>query len=244
MKFTYVLLLLSIATFAQNKVLDVKINTLNSNDINAKKREFTINYQIENLSDQTVTFFLTPNTLIAHTASSMTLFTIYKIYINGEFTPLDGPFFENYGIDWNDFQEKYKNLSREDLIILAEKLIKENEVNESKIVDNYKKNGGKVTDEQWILENQNLLKSKITLAPKEIKLFEIKTDWNKERYYKQDDLEYYLNENDKYEFELTLDLKKSLFKDSLSKEDFATIAKDKNFIQGAFTSNKMIIDFK
>ena len=75
-------------------------------------------------------------------------------------------------------------------------------------------------------------------------MFEIQTNWSKNRYYKQDDLEYFLDEKDHYEFEMIIDLKKSSFKSQLSNKEFSLIEKDKNFIQGVFTSNKIVIDFK
>lgn len=244
MRFTYLLLLFSIATYSQNKVLDLKINSITFKDLQSDKREYTINYQIENLTNQDISFFLTPNTLIANAASSMTLFTIYKIYINGEFTALDGPFFEKYGIDWEAFQDINKNLNKTEFQQLAQKTYDDFQINNKCIIEKYKKNGGENTDDSWILENDNLLKSKITLKPQETRLFEIQTNWNKNRYYKQDDLEYFLDEKDQYEFEMILDLKKSFFKNQLSKKEFALIEKDKNFIQGVFTSNKIVIDFR
>ena len=46
-----------------------------------------------------------------------------------------------------------------------------------RIIDNYKKNGGKSEDEAWILENQRLLESKIVLQPHEVKKLKILTTW-------------------------------------------------------------------
>ncbi|WP_395076962.1 hypothetical protein [Flavobacterium sp.] len=244
MRFTYILLLFSIITFSQNKPLDVKINAITFKDLKPNIRKYTIDYQIENLTNQEISFFLTPNTLIANAASSMTLFPIYKIYINGEFTPLDGPFFEKYGIDWETFRETNKNLTTTEFKELAQKTYDAFQNTNKAIIENYKKGGGKNTDDHWILENDNLMKSKVTLKPNEIRLFEIQTNWDKDRYFKQDDLEYYLDEKDNYEFELILDLKKTAFQNQLSEEEFSAIEKDKSFIQGIFTSNKILIDFK
>ena len=72
----------------------------------------------------------------------------------------------------------------------------------------------------------------------------IKTSWNLERYFTQDDIEYYLDERDKYKFEVTLDLKKTAFKEKLSAEEYLIIEKDKNFIEGVFKSNKVELNFK
>jgi hypothetical protein len=238
------LLLISASIFAQNKGIESKITAITSNDSNPKKREFTINYQIENLTNNPVSFFLRPNTLIANAAGSMTLFPIYKIYINGIFIPLDGPFFEKDGIDWETKLKGFNDYTTPEAKEIIKKVVEEFKANNKLILENYTKNGGKSTDENWILTNHNLLESKITLNPKETKSFIIKTSWNKERYFKEDDLEYYLDEKDKYEFELVLDLKKTFFKERLSEEEYLKIKKDLNFIEGIFTTNKIEINFK
>ncbi len=230
--------------FSQTRVLDVKIDAITFDDSNPKNRKYNINYHIENLTNNEISFFLTPNTLIANAASSMTLFPIYKIYVNGVFIALDGPFMEKYGIDWENVLQGYKDYNSAEAKELIKKTIDDFKTKKKLIVDNYKKNGGTSTDEKWILQNDNLLKSKITLKPKEIKLLVIKTNWDKERYSKQDDLEYYLDDKDHYDFELIIDLKKIAFKNQLSSEYFSKIETDKNFIEGIFTSNKMEIDFK
>ena len=242
-KIPALLFLLTLSVFSQNKVIDAKIDSISSDDVNPKKRVYTINYHIENLSDDSISFFLVPNTLIANAASSMTLFPIYKIYHNDIFTPLDGPFFEKNGIDWETKLQGLNDYSSPQAKEIIKKSVEEFTAKNKNIVGNYTKNGGKSTDESWILENHHLLESKITLKPKEIRNFVIKTSWDKERYFKQDDLEYYLDEKDKYEFELVLDLKKTFFKEKLSTEEYLKIAKDIRFIEGIFTTNKVSIIF-
>jgi hypothetical protein len=243
MKFLY-FLLFSVSILAQDKPIEVKINAITHDDSDGKNRVYTINYQIENRTNNPVSFFLTPNTLIANAASSMTLFTIYKIYINGVFTPLDGPFFEKESIDWLTKLQGIKDYTTPEAKEIIKNAVEELKTENKKIVDNYTIKGGKSTDEAWILKNQHLLDSKITLNPKETKQFDITTNWNKERYFKEDDLEYYLDEKDKYEFEMTLSLQKDNFKSRLSEDEFQKIEKDINFIQGNFISNKIDINFK
>jgi hypothetical protein len=94
MRFLYFFLFITFTISAQNKKLEVKINSISTKDVNASNRVFNINYQIENKTNDTISFFLMPNALIANAASSSTLFTVYKIYQNGKFEDMDGPFFE------------------------------------------------------------------------------------------------------------------------------------------------------
>ena len=70
-------LLLSFSAFAQSKMIDVKIDSITSDDSNPKRRQFKIAYHIENLTNNDISFFLRPNTLIANAAASLTLFPIY-----------------------------------------------------------------------------------------------------------------------------------------------------------------------
>lgn len=241
MKILFFLFFTSIA-FSQ-KPISVKILSIKTENVDAKNASYIINYEIKNNTNNAVSFFLNPNTLIANAASSMTLFAVYKLYINNEATKLDGPFFEKDGIDWREKLKSFKNYNSEEAKAFIKKTFEEFEKEQNKIVENYTKNGGKNTDKAWILKNQKLLESKITIEPNETKLFTIVTHWNRERYFKQDDLEYYLTENDKYEFELTLSLQKDNLKSQLSNEEYQKIEKDPNFLQGDFTSNKAAIYF-
>lgn len=140
-------LFFSASLLAQTKPLNVKIDGITSEDSDPKKRTYLINYHIENLSEHPVAFFLHPNTLIANAASSMTLFPIYKIYQNGSFIPLDGPFYEREGNDiWNQYSEMADKNSAEAKELL-EKILNEHKAKSKIIVDNYKAKGGKSDDE-------------------------------------------------------------------------------------------------
>jgi hypothetical protein len=117
MRFLYFFLFITFTISAQNKKLEVKINSISTKDVNASNRVFNINYQIENKTNDTISFFLIPNALIANAASSSTIFTVYKIYQNGKFEDMDGPFFEyetnneiEYAILENKDSEEAKKL--------------------------------------------------------------------------------------------------------------------------------------
>lgn len=243
MRLFYFLFLISFSVVAQNPKLGVTITSITTDDISASNTEYHINYQIENKTSEELSFFLLPNALIANTASSLTLYPVYRMYQNGVFEDMDGPFFEYETEDELEYAKIEDKTSAE-----AKKLITKIQTKRSYVgkyfYKKYKDEGGKSEDFQWIYQRQKLLNNIITLKPKETKSFTIKTLWNKNRFIKNDDLEFYLDENNTIEIELILDLKTNLFKDQLSEQDLAKINANPNFIRGDFVSNKMKIEFK
>jgi len=231
--------LLSFSAYSQ---LEVKIDSIVSNDSNSLKRKFSMAYHITNKTDKPVSFFLRPESLIANAASSLTLFVVYKIYQNHVFQDMDGPFFEHH-IPEAEWLEDFPNHDSPEATKIIQKINEKYKAEYLSVVEAYKKNDGTATDNSWSMRNHRLLQSKVTLQPAETKAFTIKTSWDKIRTTSNGDLEYFLNEKDLFEIEFVLDLKKSLFKDDLSQTEFSEIMKDSNFIQGVFTSNKMKINF-
>jgi hypothetical protein len=96
----------------------------------------------------------------------------------------------------------------------------------------------------WKKKNNALLSAIYTLKPKEAKQYTKKINWNKQRYLKSHDIEYYFDEKDRYFIELELTLMKKEYQDRLSKEELETIMKNPNFIRGNYKSNKVEINFK
>jgi hypothetical protein len=233
--------LLFLISFSVSAQIELKIDSITSNDSTPKKRTFEIKYHIKNLTSNPISFFLIPNSLIAHSASSLTLFPVYKIYQNGIFEDVDGPFYERQFKEQEQIEDLNDTEQRKKLI---EEITKKYTIEYKSIIEIYKNNGGTSTDEAWIYKNQKLLQHIITLKPNEINDFIIETHWNKERYYKIDDNEFYLDEKDKFEIELSLYLDKSNRKNSLSPEEFSKFKNDENFIEGTFISNKVEINFK
>ncbi len=235
MKKILIILLFSNVMLAQNPVLKVVIDQIKIQDLLPDKTGYTIFYHIQNQSDNDVSMFLNPKTFIANAAASMTLFPYYKIYQNRLYQNLDGPFFENTDDDtFQNNQTAEQNL---------EAYYQKQAQNDIETIKKYKQNGGTSTDEIWILQNQEILASKMTLKKQETQHFQIKTVWNKQRYYKQDNIEYYLDQNDYFDIELTLDLKKTVFKDRLTELEYQEIQANPNFIEGVFVSNKSKIEF-
>jgi hypothetical protein len=232
-------LLLFFISFSGYSQIEIKINTINSFEISPKKRKFVIDYQISNKENKEIKFFLLPHSLIANSASYLTLFPVYKIYLNGVFEDVDGPFYETFFGEQNDIDQIINEEDKKKQIeILTSKLEEEYK----NIIANYKSDRVN-RDDNWIYTNQKLLQSIVYLKPNETKNFQIITFWDKQRYFKIDENEYYLDENEKYEFELSLYLDKLNRKEKLTEEEFTKIKNDENFIEGRFSSNKMKINF-
>jgi hypothetical protein len=96
----------------------------------------------------------------------------------------------------------------------------------------------------WQKNNKAIMNSIFVLKPNETKQFVQQINWDKKRYIKSHDLEYYFDENHKYFLELELTLMKSEFQDRLTKEELEAIMKNENFIKGNYKSNKVEINFK
>lgn len=237
------LIFFSCGICAQNPALQIQIDSISSSDSNKTKRKFTIHYHIQNNSNKSVSFFLNPNTLIANAAASMTLFPVYKIYHNGQFEDMDGPFFENEIPErdqLDDFDDYNSPAAKEFIQKTNYKYQKEYE----EALRNYKASGATSTDNLWIYNNYKQMKSVVTLQPKETRSFTINTSWDKVRTVYNGDYEYYLDETGHYEIELTIDLKTTAFKEQLTDEQFKRIERDQNYIEGSFVSNKAEINFK
>ena len=235
----YFLILFSVLVFGQHIPLAIKINSIVANDSLSTKRRYQINYQIENKTNNEVRFFLKPNTFIAQAASSLTLFTVYKMYRNGVFDAMDGPFYEKMYAE-HDAINDLDSTKKEALILKITERLK---TTKKAYLENYQRNGGTSTDENWIYKNQNLLQAAITLKPNEIKKYTIEASWRRNRYFKIEDSEFYLDEKDKFEIQLALILNKSDRAEALSKTEYLAIKNDPNFIEGTFLSNITAISF-
>lgn len=242
MRLFNLLFFVSLSILAQNKKIEVTLNSISDTPISANKVEYHIQYQIENKTANEISFFLLPNALIAHAASSLTLYPVYKIYQNGIFEDMDGPFFE-YETELELEYAKIEDKTSEAANVIVKKIQKQQEAEALSYYTKFKESDSS-SDIKWFFQRQKLLDNIVTLQPNEIKSFTIKTLWDKNRHIKNDDLEYYLDEKNTLEMELILDLKTNIFKDKLSKEDVEKINANPNFIEGEFKSNKLKVNFK
>lgn len=84
----------------------------------------------------------------------------------------------------------------------------------------------------------------VEMAPGEVKNFSMDFHWDRNRYYQNQDMEYYLPEKAKHFLEITMVLQKANNNNNRLPDDVSNeITADKHFIEGVFTSNKKEIDF-
>ena len=218
----------------------MKIDSIKTDDSNPKERQFTINYHIENLSNNSVSIYLQSNKITPNAVASMSLNTIYKIYKDKDFINIAGVF-ENYQ---DPIDEK------SNLLIDPEyynKLIIKSGFTISKLDSVFKKyneNKEIIIDDFDLPNTSKLNDLKVMFSPKETKNFSVKCSWNKKRYFKNGDEGYYLDEKSDYFIEFVLVLSVEKLKNRLKPEDFELLKNDKTYVNGVFTSNKIKIDFE
>jgi len=66
--------------------------------------------------------------------------------------------------------------------------------------------------------------------------------WDKERYHKNDVIEYFIEEKEKHFFELHINLMTTELLSNFTEEEKKEVLKDKTLTKGWFTSNKVEID--
>ncbi len=227
------LLLLSLPISAQ---IELKIDAISSKDSIPTERKFTIQYHIANLTDKEVVFSLYPMSFEYNRRASMSKVMIYKIYQNQEFLDLENVFINKKMEIYNKAMEGAKT-QEENNIALAKFFEQEMKIS----LDSINK-----LDEQTLLmeRKKQFSTSIIRLQPNEKRDFTKTLIWNKSRYYKLEDNEFYLDENKPHYFELTINLMKEYFKDYVEVNEYQEILNNPSYIKGWFTSNKVEIDFK
>lgn len=231
MRIQYLLLLIVFSISAQNNPIEIKIDSITSRDSSEfLDREFTINYYIKNLTNNEISFFLNANNFIPSTFSSMQYIPTYSLFQN-----------ENR-IDASQIIKANRTHFRLDINNqkTIEEFIKKNQ-------DSIKLEIQKMKSDSlyfWKKTNKALLNAVFTLKPKETKQFIQKIYWNKVRYTKNDELEYYLDEKSLYSIQIELTLMKKEFSDRLTPKELQAFLTNPNFIEGYFHSNKLEINFK
>lgn len=218
----FIFLFFSICSFAQNTELEIRIDSITFIDSNPTERKFTINYHIENKTNNAVSLILNTNKIKSNMTNSLSWIPSYRLY------------HENITIDTDNVFNSKKSQE------LIQKRINELESIKSNITE-YLLIEHKKTKEK---NSKEIINSIIKLNPKEIKSYTVTLDWDKNRYQKSFDNEYYLDEKSSHYIDLFLYLNKEELEKNLLIEDLKTILEDKTIAKGWLQSNRMEINFK
>ncbi|WP_162126566.1 hypothetical protein [Flavobacterium phycosphaerae] len=210
-------LLFSITFFAQSKPIELKIDSIQTTNTDDGRRKFVLYYNISNLTDKPISFVLNNNTIIPIGSGSLRPFPYYKVYENE--TPID-----------------ISTLFTGDKTISYFK----NEAELNRYQDSIMASIKNKTLEQLHQEKKETFLNNIQkMEPKETKNYEAVFVWDKNRYHRNDTIEYYLEEKEKHYIELHINLMTEELLMDFTKEEIQEILKDKHLTKGWFSSNKV-----
>ena len=246
--FSVLFIMINYVTFAQP--LTIKIESITFKDSIPEQREFKLKYIIKNNTSDTLKMFFKPNNLQPSTEISASKISYYKIYENDTFIDV-GSIFTTNGQIISGFSVKETDSikSREEFEKkYVEFLSKQYKTSLDSLQKMYKEKGlesllqfeGKKFYE---IEKKRKMTCQI-LNPNEELECSIVFNWDKKRYFYRDPNEYYLAENAKHYFEITLVALKEEFKDKIDEAVYNKLINDPNFIKGVFVSNKVEINLK
>ncbi len=243
--FFVLFILLGYNSFAQP--LTLTIDSITSKEDENNERVFSINYHLKNNTSDTLNFFFTPQKISPSTGGSLTKEIYYKIYENQNFIEIGQAFYQFFSEKSEfDFDETLSQKQRDSLIIIQ--LSKKLEENPTKLFKIYNEEGSigllDSSKDYMVKYYKKINNYYHTLLPNQKESFAANFRWNKERYYYQEPNEFYLDENAKHYFEITLVALKEEFKENIDDEVYNKILKDPNFIKGVFVSNKVEINLK
>lgn len=223
-------------SFAQKPIISVTITDIKTENLSSNETQYTVSYTVKNNSDQSVKFFFNPDDF----GLSMSTRKIFMLYENG--IRFEGDKFLKTGT-----KDQYKELENLYSINIEDTIAIKKRINLIQKLYDFDVKTANQGDFNKDLVQQNTERYKndvLSFGPNESRTYVQKLYWHKNRYYKNDDLEYYLNENSTFEISFALILMKRQLKEQLSNDYFLEIMKDENFIEGVFLSNKMVIEFK
>ena len=243
----FLVLFLLLHSLLYSQPLTLGVDAINSDDKDEKERIFTVKYYLQNNTADTLHFFFAPKQISPSTGGSMTKEIYYKIYENQNFIEIGQAFNQFFTNKTEfDFEEALSEQQRDSLIIMQ--LSKKLGEDSGKLFKIFKEEGSigllDSSKDYMVRYYQKINNYYHTLHPNQKENFEATFTWNKNRYYYMEPHEYYLDENAKHYFEITLVALKEEFKDRIDKEVYDKIMKDPNFIKGVFISNKIEINFK
>lgn len=236
------LLFISQALFAQDAIIELKIDSVTSSDSIPDQRKYVVNYHIKNLTDKKISFLL--NTSNSDTLKGVQTNRIsYNLYQDNVLVS-DFWFGKNY--DYATLM-KFINGLRNSKTLQEEEVIKNDpEFKKFKIHPIYvetltnKRNPDYKVIRKF--ENTTIYNTMKTFEPNETRNFQLVLYWNKERYFKNETSEFYLSEDQNYELGLTFT---TFDYDYMYFNLTEGLVHDESlFFNSKNTSNKVSIDFR
>lgn len=234
------LLLISTTVFAQSPIIKIEIDSINSID-SSSYRKFTIDYSIRNISNNKISFFLNPKRVIASSGGSMETSVSGSLFQEKEELPMHSIL--SYTTKSKELPEGFESIKdeKEKNKVLRKYLKEVLDIDIDDEIEEVKKN----TDSTYRLKrsSERLMKSIMTIEPFDMKHYTKTFYWNKKRYHRVDEIEYYINEKTKCYLLLYIVLLKEEYKERITESDYNDLMKIPNFVKGWYTSSKVEIDF-
>jgi hypothetical protein len=235
MRFTILFLLFFGCSFGQYPI-ELKIESIIPIDSTSSTyRTYTVNYSIKNISDKEVAFINCQ-------------YPINIMYPDVK-KPIVVPYIYENDSERKDIKLKtniqYLKINNISNYKNAQEAAKQNNIEYEKALAKKVAEMKAKREERLKINDIDYVKSAIVkLKPNERRDFTETYYWDKVRYFKIDDLEYYIDEDAKFYFELKLNLHKQNFQYFFSEKEYENIKNNPNFLEGIIRSNKIEINFK
>ncbi len=220
--FLILFLLISLCSNGQNTDIEVQIDSITHHDPSSSERIFTIHYHIKNKTKNLISLVLNTKELRSNMYNSSSWIPSYRL------------FQEKNMIETNSVFDTKKS------DVVLKKMMQDLENNRKGLAD-YLLN---IQKESKIKTSKKIIESIVKFKANETKTFSATLSWDKNRYQKFEDNEYFLDQNSKHYLDLFLYLNKEELTSTLLSEDLKIILDDPTIGTGWIYTNKVEINFK
>ena len=220
--FLILFLFISLCSNAQNTDIEVQIDSITHHDPSFSERIFTIHYHIKNKTESLISLVLNTKELRSNVYNSSSWIPSYRL------------FQEKNMIETNSVFDSKKS------DVVLKKMMQDLENNRKGLAD-YLLN---IQKESKIKTSKKIIESIVKFIANETKTFSATLSWDKNRYQKFEDNEYFLDQNSKHYLDLFLYLNREELTSTLLSEDLKIILDDPTIATGWIYTNKVEINFK
>ena len=220
--FLTLLLFTSLCSNAQNTDIEVQIDSITHQDLSTSERIYTVHYHIKNKAKSLISLVLNTKELRSNMYNYSSWIPSYRL------------FQEKKMIETNTVFDSKKS----DAVL--KKIMQDLENNRKGLADYLLKQQQELT----IKNSKKIIESIIKFQPNETKNFSATLSWDKNRYHKFEDNEYFLDQKTTHYLDLFLYLNKEELTSTLLPEDLKIILNDPTIITGWIYTNKVEINFK